>query len=242
MISTPVPSKTSPARAGAGALAQMNSDPALGQRLQARAVSISARLDTQTEARLFAAAANAPTARKRLIWLQRAADVFDRAVRESDAVACRKGCSHCCHIGLTISRAEAQHLADVTGRSMQDQPVGCASVHALVQDLGPDDALPAIRALQDRAVSRHTGTPCPFLDAQHSCSVYADRPLACRLHYSVADDDDPCRVIDENGLPRTMIPVPYVDTLRQRAQGLLILGVGHDTADIRDWFPNSGRP
>jgi Fe-S-cluster containining protein len=43
----------------------------------------------------------------------------------------------------------------------------------------------------DEMVRRHIGVPCPFLRGGE-CSVYAVRPLACRLHHVVEDDAAKC--------------------------------------------------
>jgi hypothetical protein len=59
-------------------------------RAQARADRIQAMLDPAAENRLRATARSAKTARMRLEWLQRAADVVGRAVKQAGGIACRK--------------------------------------------------------------------------------------------------------------------------------------------------------
>lgn len=86
--------------------------------------------------------------------------------------ACRAGCSDCCSMPTMIYRHEAERLAKASGRS------------ALPVKYRPyDDAL--------LAGDRFYGQACPFLDAGR-CTVYAARPIICRLHHSLNDSPANC--------------------------------------------------
>jgi Fe-S-cluster containining protein len=87
-------------------------------------------------------------------------------------VACKPGCSQCCHMNTMIYEHEAVRLAEVSGRTLVRLPFRSLDVvHA--------EGL------------KFNGTPCPFL-AENQCSVYEDRPLVCRTHHSLREGTDEC--------------------------------------------------
>lgn len=124
--------------------------------------------------------------------------------------ACRKGCSHCCHINTDVPRSEAVLIAKRTGRRL---------------------AAPATKqGFEATAQDKFFGQPCPFL-AEGRCSIYEHRPFACRTLVSLADDDQLCRL-----RPGENVPVPYANaTLLQAA--FFAAHSKEDWADIREWFP-----
>ncbi|MEP7183762.1 MAG: YkgJ family cysteine cluster protein [Betaproteobacteria bacterium] len=92
-------------------------------------------------------------------------------------VACRRGCSYCCHLRVEIRPHEAFVLADyIRSRFDADQ---CAAILSRIEDnlarIAPLSAEQHIRA----------GTPCALLE-DGACSVYEGRPAACRKYYSVS--------------------------------------------------------
>jgi Fe-S-cluster containining protein len=87
-------------------------------------------------------------------------------------VACKSGCSQCCHMNTVIYEHEAIRLAEVTGRKMVRLPFRTLDV-AHAEGL------------------KFNGKPCPFL-VDSKCSVYEDRPLQCRTHHSLRDSADLC--------------------------------------------------
>ena len=98
--------------------------------------------------------------RQRLLEL---ADRVNAAVQPH--AACRAGCSYCCSMPAMIYRHEAERLAEASGRpaiSLRFRPRG----HALL------------------AAHRFYGQACPFLN-EGRCTVYAARPIICRLHHSL---------------------------------------------------------
>ncbi len=181
---------------------------------------------SRTAKDLLAAARRASTGRQRVIWLQRwASAVVEPLVADA---ACRKGCAHCCHIPAAITSAEARLLAEVSGKFIA-KPKLAISIQAL-QD-GDGSALAQVEAMAQVPA----GKSCPFL-ANGSCSVYAHRPVACRVHLSLDEDDLLCRLVEG-----VTVPVPYVDT---RLLSLTFWAAQRNEvlADIRDFFPNLGSP
>ena len=203
------------------------------ERAQERADRVTAAVDMLSEARLRAAAKAARGSRKKLVWLQRAADVVVNAVNETRASACKGGCDHCCHIAVAVSEAEADAIAAATGISREANPVGGQTVLQSLLD-GSDEVAAERREL---ANDRHSGSRCPFLGRDSRCRVYEVRPLNCRLHFSLSDDDRPCRLSGTEG-GRTGEEVLYLNTLERRLENARVLGVHQLVADIRAWFPD----
>lgn len=148
----------------------------------------------------------AASRRERLARLRRLADAW-AAIVAPDA-ACGPSCAHCCHIPVPVTRIEAEDLA----RAAKRPP---ATIDGT--------ALPPIKA------GYHS--PCPFLRNGH-CSVYASRPLACRLHFNLDVDALLCELV-----PNTLVPVPYADAQQLHFLFAAAL-VREDVADIRNWFPD----
>ena len=129
-------------------------------------------------------------------------------------VACKRGCAHCCHIGVPLSPIEADMLASDIGRKPKNVKVR--------------DQLSAVTYAE--SFSYGYTRPCTFL-VDGACSIYEHRPLTCRVHYNVDDDEMLCR-LDES-MP---IPVPYLDVSNFKAIYLAITGT--KCADIREFFPS----
>ena len=97
---------------------------------------------------------------------------FARAFkRHGDDMRCNSGCSHCCHVRLSVTSVEAQAIRDEV---LRWDPI---QRDALVAN--------AAAAPPDR---------CAALDPNGRCLVYAVRPIVCRSHGA------PIR-LRENSLP-----------------------------------------
>ena len=91
--------------------------------------------------------------------------------RHGDQMACNTGCSHCCHVRLTVTAVEAD------------------AIQRLIDTMPAPDA-DALRANAEAAAPDR----CTALDANGRCLIYAARPIVCRSHGA------PVR-LRENSLP-----------------------------------------
>jgi hypothetical protein len=130
-------------------------------------------------------------------------------------VACKHGCSYCCHSEVAISTLEAKLIASRTGRLMrQVEGSGTAGGEAWIDER----------------------RPCPFLTSEGSCSIYGFRPMACRTHYNFEATSQACRF---DAPPD--VEVPFVDRhksfpgVMEAWHGLRDRS-GSAVADIRDYF------
>lgn len=171
---------------------------------------------------LVRVAQKATTASQRVIWLQRAAAAWAKPIEK--VAACRKGCSHCCHISVTISTTEAA----IIGRHVGLKPAQPSKAVKLQSSWDLQEGLPDVKAISARTES----SPCPFL-VNDACSIYEARPMACRLLLNLDDDALLCELI-----PGKTVPVPYANS-DQLKMLYLLANVASPLADIRDFFPTA---
>lgn len=138
----------------------------------------------QRATQLLQAAMQAGTAAKRVMWLQRAADVMGQGY--ASVAACKDGCSHCCLIPVKISQAEAQAIGKAIGRApLRSEAHGAEPM--------PGD-----------------WKPCTFLK-NNRCSIYAHRPAVCRSHLNIDQDELLCRPLPGARVPVPYLDVtPHV--------------------------------
>lgn len=174
--------------------------------------------------RLLRQAVQARTVAKRIFWLRREADlVVDAAASFS---GCSTGCSHCCHIGVTLCEAEAQVIGREIGRVPSRPPEDAE----LAMDPAQDQVQFGERAMQ--LVREFKGVRCTFLGLDGRCSIYASRPLACRWQINMDEDGLLCELV-----PGGAVAVPYLNTQMARAAYVIAFGPAQKMADIRHFFP-----
>ncbi len=103
---------------------------------------------------------------------------------------CRTGCSACCRQLVPLAPAEARRLRRVAGK-LPDVRQRVARTRNQLDDMGLLDLLDDLDGTHHAAPAElvhdlarewaEAKVACPFLNEDQSCSIYHDRPLACRL-------------------------------------------------------------
>lgn len=137
------------------------------------------------------------------------------AARAGGRLACRPGCTECCHGPFPINPLDAWRLRDgmavlaardperarrLAERARAQVPVLCEGFPGDPRTgaLAPEEELEDETAAE-AFFSRHAALPCPALDPQTGCcEVYEHRPLTCRTFgppVRIGDADlPPCRL------------------------------------------------
>jgi Fe-S-cluster containining protein len=133
-------------------------------------------------------------------------------------VACRKGCSYCCHTQVAISKLEADYISNKTAVPVQPLPP-TATQDLLAGSWGTDRS-----------------KPCPFL-LNSECSIYEYRPLACRFHVNFEPTNEICTFEAEDKIEGLLIDrktsFPALDRTFFDVSNAWAAGV---YADIRQFF------
>lgn len=164
------------------------------------------------ENRLIAITQENASLKSRFAKMLKIADRIAEAI--SPHAGCQRMCSHCCNISVGLSAAEARHIGAAIGVTPRSN----------VSSLGDRSAL----------IDRYFGEPCPFLENQE-CSIYAHRPVACRLHFTLDRDGYFCstQIHPEDSL----VPAVNLETYWMM-YGYLALQIEDSEGDIRQFFPN----
>jgi hypothetical protein len=99
------------------------------------------------------------------------------AVEREGPIACAAGCAACCHQHVAVAAVEAVAIAGALAAA----PELAARAAAAAGRIGPLSA----------AERRRARFPCPFLEDDGRCGIYAIRPIRCRGVHS--RDVEPCR-------------------------------------------------
>ena len=135
-----------------------------------------------------------------LHFIARLHEALDRVVvRAADKgadIACRAGCSHCCHARVEASAAEILRIAaELKART-------AAELATWVARLEAHPSAPATESWAERPA-------CPFLIDAH-CMIYAVRPSTCRKTHSL---DQACCAAHAVEIPQDLALVMQSEAL-----------------------------
>jgi len=132
---------------------------------------------------------------------------------------CKAGCSHCCKQSVMVLPVEAKIIANTYKLKMHT---------------------PEIMMGADAYVEMYHGVPCPFLK-DNACSIYAERPMACRTFWNVTEFTELCNNETNLGAGIPNINTKKLDDLLVKAiikkHSFMLNNKDIYAADIREWFP-----
>jgi Fe-S-cluster containining protein len=134
-----------------------------------------------------------PAGDQKLIQIVDAA-LVDSARRSGKWLACRPGCSHCCHGVFAINQLDALRLRNGLAETEKTDPARAARIRKRALDtvarLSPEYPGDPATGLLDEAEDAEdckrwdefaNDEPCPVLDpATGTCELYEFRPVMCR--------------------------------------------------------------
>lgn len=151
-------------------------------------------------------------------------------------VTCSEGCAHaptgCCALIVLVERTEAEFIV-----ARNPEAVGAArerlqAAARKLEGVGFDARAIGEMMHSKDAEARYAATyhalrlPCPFL-VDRRCSIYRDRPVACRTHFALS----PPALCSETGTNQDHITLDK--GTRTTGQALLLQGLTH--AGQRRW-------
>jgi Fe-S-cluster containining protein len=120
-------------------------------------------------------------------------------------VACKKGCSHCCHTWVSVAAPEALFIAKILKQRNSAVAERVRLVHEQTKEYDFDT----------RDAHPH---PCPLLE-DDACSIYDARPKVCRLAASA--DADICARTYHN-ITNEDVPIPMMHLVSRAAYGITV--------------------
>lgn len=143
-------------------------------------------------------------------------------------VSCAKGCGACCRQLIPLAHAEAREIAALVASLPEPRrsEVKARFDDALrrVEEAG---LLPALEGRDGRLVTEavdlglsymRLGIACPFLEDE-SCSIYAERPIACR-EYLVSSPPQRCSALTAETIEPVPLPTRVWAAAAQEEKGI----------------------
>jgi Fe-S-cluster containining protein len=171
------------------------------------------------------------------LWSAIEAGLVEEVEREGRRISCGPGCGACCRQLVPISRIEARRLAELLEALPEPRRSAVRDRFAeAVRRLDQAGLLETLRRPEDIAADDRLplgiayfrlGIPCPFLE-QESCSIHADRPMACR-EYLVTSPAANCANPTRDNIEGVSMPVRLSGALARFTEAV---GAGSAT-----WVP-----
>ena len=99
---------------------------------------------------------------------------------------CGKGCAHCCHTGVAATQVEWDGILNNAVENKIDLEKVIERSRRTIDRVR--ETLRSNKSLEQVDWHRLViNQPCPFLDEDHACIIYGDRPLDCRLVVAFRD-------------------------------------------------------
>jgi len=130
-------------------------------------------------------------------------------VEPKKALACRRGCAHCCHAWVSAKAPEL--LVAKAAIPLREREAARAAVEASFRVVGGLDP-------EERAA---LAAPCPML-AAGECRIYGARPATCRTAVSL--DAAVCAAAFQPNAAPTDIPTPDFHIVMRRGYSIALAG------------------
>ena len=113
-------------------------------------------------------------------------ELLNRAYKNIPPLKCERGCAHCCHTGVAATQIEWEGiLNNVVEHDIDLNKIIERSQRTINR---VREALRSNKNLEQIDWHRLViNQPCPFLNEEHACIIYEDRPLDCRLVVAFRD-------------------------------------------------------
>lgn len=156
---------------------------------------------------------------------------IETAEQAGSAISCRAGCGACCRQPVPIAESEAVALSELVAAMPEERRgrvearfaagIEQLEAHGLLERLTKAMTLGDLSERQAVGIECfRLGIACPFLEDE-SCSIHADRPLACR-EYLVTSPAEHCSDPDPDRIELVPVNVNTSSALgRLRADGAL---------------------
>jgi Fe-S-cluster containining protein len=141
---------------------------------------------------------------------------FGRLTRRFPSkIACRKGCTDCClgpfdvtPLDAALLREGLAGLAEARREAIRARARDAMDRIAAVEPrlAGRNDLAGLAESEVDAVIDAVGPVPCPLLDPDGACSLYAHRPLVCRLN-GIPVVDLRGRAIEPDGCPRNSLAI-----------------------------------
>jgi Fe-S-cluster containining protein len=149
------------------------------------------------------------------LWSTIESGLVEQVEQQGRRISCRAGCGACCRQLVPITRIEARRLAELIEDLPEPRRSNIRDRFAdAVRRLDEAGLLETLRRTEKRSTDERQrlgityfrlGIPCPFLE-EESCSIHADRPLACR-EYLVTSPAANCADPTPEGIEGVPMPV-----------------------------------
>lgn len=99
---------------------------------------------------------------------------------------CHKGCSHCCHMAVSITQFEALYIKQYIERNWSKKQIN--NLYSQIKQLKfkhPEIFNMSFIATENKTKIR---IPCIFLE-NNCCSIYNVRPVICRTYISLSPSE-----------------------------------------------------
>ena len=118
--------------------------------------------------------------------LRKFCQTLSNSYKNIPPLKCGKGCAHCCHTGVAATQVEWDGILNNAVENKIDLEKVIERSRRTIDRVR--ETLRSNKSLEQVDWHRLViNQPCPFLDEDHACIIYEDRPLDCRLVVAFRD-------------------------------------------------------